>query len=100
MKESYIPDDDRVDVIGKLKNRLDAMGDTTLREAAEQGADEALEKEFEVLKPFKDDGEKEKDEKETPKELGDKDTKEVKDEGEKDEKDVKEEDQKDDKETK
>jgi hypothetical protein len=97
MPDPYIPDDDRIDVIGRLTDRLDQAGEQTLREKAELDVveDAGGPKPDEILKPFKDDGEKEKEDKEVPKEIGDKDAKEVKDEGEKDEKDTKEEGDKD-----
>src|SRR5690242_11326488 len=99
MSSSYIPDDDRIDVIGKLNERLTASGDRSLREQAEGAAAMASDPDV-ILKPVKDDGEKDKDTKEAPKEQGDKDVKEFKDEGEKDDKEVKDEGEKDDKEVK
>jgi hypothetical protein len=94
MSSSYIPDEDRIDVIGKLTDRLEAMGDQNLRAAAEQAASDVPDDPDRILKPFKDEGEKDKESKEAPKEQGEKDTKEVKDEGEKDTKEVKDEGEK------
>jgi hypothetical protein len=99
MSTPYIPDDDRIDVIGKLNERLTASGDRSLREQAENAATTASDPDV-VLKPVKDEGEKDKDTKEAPKEQGDKDVKEFKEEGAKDDKEVKEEGAKDDKESK
>jgi len=115
MSEPFIPPEDRVDVIGKLNDRLENAEGETLRSRAEAAADDPVdphtlgkpEVDPKEVKEFKDLGGKDepkddKEGKEEPKD--DKETKEVdkevKDEGEKDDKETKEgkEDTKDDKE--
>jgi hypothetical protein len=115
MSEPYIPEKDRIDVIGRLTGRLDEDGEESLREKAarvavisdkglivdkpppkEEGSkddkDDKEGKEGKELKDNKDFGEKDdKDTKEVEKdtkEEGEKDVKDIKDVGEKDEKDT------------
>jgi hypothetical protein len=104
MSDPFIPPEDRVDVIGKLNDRLDEAEGDSLRSRAEAAADSPTdphtlgkpEVDPKEVKEFKDQGGKddpkdEKEGKEEPKD--DKETKEVdkevKDDGEKDDKEGK-----------
>lgn len=108
MTDPFIPPEDRVDVIGKLNNRLDEAEGETLRSKAEAAA-EHLTDPHELGKPevdpkevkeFKDMGGKDepKDEKEEPKDDKEKENKEVKDELKEDKEKENKEEGKDDKE--
>src|SRR5712664_4375793 len=79
MSDPYIPAEDRIDVIGRLTARLDDGGPETLREkAAAHAAAMSTEGPPTIIKPVKDEGEKE-----------DKDNKDTKDGDEKDQKEDK-----------